>query len=931
LPRKRAAVVVALGAALAVGALGGGAFWLLHSGDDESDALHATTRRVRASEAAGEDADGADLAARGATRARLEDAASAAASGLPPCEVGPADGFRVRAVDAADRHALADARIYVVPFVRRSTPVPAGLFEDSQPGGVAFDLVRRCFEDPTRLVAAGARCFLAGPDGVARIVWPPGGALVVGFSGDQRGAGVLAAGDDATFELPFTRGTDLIVEVVAKDGAPVAGAQVVIGMRNEAQPFPKGGVSPWHAGATTDARGLARLAGFELVAASFAQRRPSDVGALGVFVPYLGSAERCAFLELPDPQHVRGRLRIVLDEPFGALEVRVADARGARSTADEAFATTRDFEGMRWVGMFWQRIWERPGRLLEGGVARLRPVALDRRFDVEVVTATGERSLARKDVVGPRKDGEVVRVDFDARSESRRVRGRLVGLAAAPGADTRLVATPWLKGKLPRGAVRSGSTSGGPDREAMPAASIAARVVGDGVFEIDATAVRSERLASIALRGFDRAHDAGFEATIPFEDELSAPVTDVGDVPVKVLPILVSGRVRDDLGRPVARVALAVRESAEDPRLPRKFDGKSRIDELDDADGTFTLLEDVEFESPVLYLGPPSGFAPQNVPFERGTRGLDCVLQRTGTIAGTVVSDLAVAIFAHLQSTPVETSVSAAFQWRESAARDGEGRELPRPFSFELRPGRWEVFATTSPNQPQTSVVARVPDVEVRAGDTTLDPRLNPMQIRAQLVSWRIVLARSDGAPPPSAWVRLAPADAPESPWRTVYVANGEARFEAALDSAWVDVDATSFRRVHELHARGDVAISLEPLEQREVELSLAVADVPHVYDLHWFVAAERTPPLPEFQRDAYTTTVMPGGSASLRLDEGERWTLKLYAQIDAGGAPRRVELSRCAQEVSTRGAASETPEKLSFVVHSDEVDAFWQELSSSK
>jgi hypothetical protein len=205
------------------------------------------------------------------------------------------------------------------------------------------------------------------------------------------------------------------------------------------------------------------------------------------------------------------------------------------------------------------------------------------------------------------------------------------------------------------------------------------------------------------------------------------------------------------------------------------------------------------------------------------------------------------------------------------------------------------------------------------------------MQIRAQLVSWRIVLARSDGAPPPSAWVRLAPADAPENPWRTVYVANGEARFEAALDSAWVDVDATSFRRVHELHARGDVAISLEPLEQREVELSLVVADVPHVYDLHWFVAAERTPPLPKFQRDAYATTVMPGGSASLRLDEGERWTLKLFAQIDAGSAPRRVELSRCAHEVSTRGAASETPEKLAFEVHADEVDALWQDLSSSK
>jgi hypothetical protein len=539
-----------------------------------------------------------------------------------------------------------------------------------------------------------------------------------------------------------------------------------------------------------------------------------------------------------------------------------------------------------------------------------------------------ELESAASAAVSGQPQREAERVGIDARGESRRVRGRLVGLAAAPGPDTRLVATPSLKQKLPKGAVWSGSSSGVPDWEAMPDEPIAARVVSDGVFEIDATAIPSERLASIALRGFDRAHGAGFDATIPFEEGLVAPVTDVGDVPVNLLPILVSGRIRDDLGRSVAGVRLTVQESAE-PSEHRYPQFKS--DEFGDADGTFALFDDVEFESPVLYLAPPAGYAPQNVPFARGTHDLDCVLQRTGTIAGNVTSDLAIAIFAHLQGTPVETSVSAAFQWFESPPRDGKGRELPRPFSIELRPGRWEVFATTSPNQPQTAVVARVPDVEVRAGDTTLDPRLNPLQIRAELVAWRIVLARSDGAPPPSAWIRLAPADAPESPWRTGYVANGEMRFEAALDSAWVDVDATSFRHVHELHARGDVAITLEPLEQREVELALEVADVPHVYDLHWFVAADRSPPLPKFLRDAYTTTVVPGGSASLRLDEGERWTLKLVAQIDAGGAPRRVELSRCAQEVSTRGAASETPEKLSFVVHSDEVDALWQELSSSK
>ena len=900
---------------VAVGAVVGGAYWMLRSGgrDDEP------TRSASGTTSSAHIGTAVDGESERATRAPAEDASD---FGVPPCEPGPPDGLLVRVVAEADGRPVAGARVYAVPD------------PDSRTGAL-FDVARPLVEDPRRLGAAHARGYLADAKGEARIVVPAFDVLLFGMAGELRGAARLYEAGRGTMDLRLLRACDVLVEVVDSNEAPVRDVRVALAAHHEPDPALKGEDhwAQWiqyDEGAASDGRGRARLIGVDLVRARQLQLAArSGKYVIGALVPYVGSSKVRGWVEFDEAAPPEKPVRVRLDEPYGALEVRVVDASGrARKIGGDVQVEvgrprgTFVFSGRREIdGGSIQR------RPIEQGVARIAPVALGARFVVSARLEGGK--TVKRSIDGPSAAGEVVRVDFDPELDRRVLRGRLVGLPLPHGPIPGMVGDLTAEAALPESKRDDAASRVRTPREPM-GFPIAVDARDDGTFEIDVSSHDGLRIAAIVLRGFERAHAVGFEARVTPPEELVEPVTDVGDVAVEIVPVLAAGRVVDDLRRPIAGVDVALTGAfllfpgTITPMGPR---AKSA------ADGTFALVGTVQESPTKLLFTPPPGYAStlENLPAD--DRELEVALPRTGRILGTVSADFTVMLYASARATrPGERSASLpeAVLQRAFAQRDTDESISNWAFTFELRPGRYDVLVTSTPNSPRSGVIARVDDLEVRPGEVTVDPRLAPLTVVRERVTWRIHLSRSDGAPPPTAWVRLAPPEAPSEPWRNDYVATGESTFESSLESAWIDVDAVSFKRVHELHGRGDVTIVLEPLEQRDVEIALDAGEAPHCYDLHWIVAADSSRPLPSSLRDNYSTTVIPGGTSRLSLDEGERWKLRLFAQIDAGGAPRRVEFARCAQDVSTLGEASETPAKLSIVVHADEVDAVWQELSRS-
>ncbi|HET6162721.1 MAG TPA: hypothetical protein VFG37_03585 [Planctomycetota bacterium] len=918
-PHSSAALAVAIGTAVVVGALVGGAYWLLgRSGDDEAAQRSGSAAKTRArDEARARSGSPADDASEGATRAPAEELADA---GFPPCEPGPPDGLLVHVVAAADGSPVAGARVYVVPDRDRDSH---SLFENALP----------FVEDPRRLAATHAHGFLADAQGEVRVALPAFDALLVGFSGERRGALRLFEVGRGSTELRLVRASDLVVQVVDAQEAPVRDACVALAARYARDATTSGGDDHWvpwvqyHEGARSDERGRARLIGADL---AYARLLLTNTRAtryvLSAIVPYLGSPTARGAVDLGDPAALHGPVRVRLEDPFGGLEVRLVDAHGRiREFGGEV---TFDANHPRGAYVYSSRLDDDGGsvqhRPIENGIARLLPVALGVKLEVTACVDGGATLMRTVD--GPRAAGEVVRVDLDPERDRRVVRGRLVGLPAPLGPIV------GMRGELQmtpgRPELRKDAARVAPTRFFFP---VGVDARDDGAFEVDVSAHEESQLQSLRLRGFVPAHAFGFEATVALRADLVEPVTDVGDVAVVAIPILAAGRIVDDLRRPLANVDvfLAGERRGLGPLFSKFGPGTTS-----DAEGRFVLIGNVTGTEEKLLFVPPPGFATAVEEIPTDDRELEIALPRTGRIVGTVAADFDVTLCAAAHAPPSGGSAlprptlsDQAFYARRETSEPG----TTWAFTFELRPGRYDLLVSTTPNDPRSGVVAWVDDVEVRPAEVTVDPRLAPLTVVRARTAWRIHLSRSDGAPPPAAWVRVSPVDAPTEPWRTELVAAGEASFESALESAWIDVDAVSFRRVRELHGRGDVSIVLEPLEQRDVEIALDAGEAPHCYDLHWIVAADSSRPLPGFLRDNYSTTVVSGGTSRLSLDEGERWKVRLFAQIDAGGAPRRVELTRCMQEVSTRGDASETPSKLAFQVHADEVDALWQELSSSK
>jgi hypothetical protein len=410
-------------------------------------------------------------------------------------------------------------------------------------------------------------------------------------------------------------------------------------------------------------------------------------------------------------------------------------------------------------------------------------------------TRHGARTAVVEALTAPTHGGRIP-VTLVMSSAGARVTGRLLSPSGAPVVERDLVAL-W------------GDAAG------------AARVVADsfadadGRFELLGGLLSSNEAVTVRLTIKEDAPDlAGTVALV-------GPVVgerDLGDVRLERMPLLISGRVVDGAGSPVAEA----RVNAYD--RPRPSFGAVLDAAVTGVDGGFAVYGVCAGELSV-HASHPLYAAAERIAVP-GARDVELVLRATGAIAGGILlDDEWLCDFAEVRARP-----AGADEWTESAW-------VERPGEFELgqlQPGQWTVSIVM---EDEGDVGVIVEDVEVVAGRITRDPRLQAVDLRGKAAVKTFRIVDADGEPIEDGEVSHRAPD--ERDWfGSVSIEHGRAHVFTMLPEVDLFVRAFGHRSAFVPRAREDRDIVLaagipvrfrcaEPLLQgdRLVRIGLAGAE----------------------------------------------------------------------------------------------------------
>jgi hypothetical protein len=326
-------------------------------------------------------------------------------------------------------------------------------------------------------------------------------------------------------------------------------------------------------------------------------------------------------------------------------------------------------------------------------------------LDVALVGRTrhGARTAVVEALTAPNHGGRIP-VTLVLSSAGPRVTGRLLTPDGAPVVERDLVV---LLG----------------DAAALARVVADSRTDADGRFELSSGMLSSNEAMTVRLTLKEDAPDLAKTLT------LDAPVVgerDLGDLRLERVPLLISGRVVDDGGSPVAEARVSNR--------PRPSFGAVLDAAPTGADGGFALYGvcagEIGLHAAHPLYAPAEQFA---VP---GARDVELVLHATGAIGGGVLLDEEwLCDFTEVRARPM-----GADEWTENA-----WVERPGDFVLErLRPGKWAVSIVMEDEGDVGVVVA---DVEVVAGRMTRDPRLRAVDLRGKAAVKTFRIVDADGEP----------------------------------------------------------------------------------------------------------------------------------------------------------------------------------------
>lgn len=597
---------------------------------------------------------------------------------------------------------------------------------------------------------------------------------------------------------------ELQVQVVDRDGVPVAGVPIALIARGE-----RGTNGRW-TGITLAPQGLARIAhiDFRLHPASDTNSTPLVEFAFPQNVEY-GIPVDLAHLPT-EP------LRMQLP-PHGSLHVSVLapdDTPLSVPTRVQVMSPNRFADGTSPLVTQLS---------LEHGHAELTYVGLGLDLNISAFpddAAAVERGMAS--VRGPQRDGEAVSAVVRVGSPKPSVRGRAIDTGGQPLASR--VITGWLHERT--------ELDAGPREDAQTDA--------DGKFELrfGAGHLHAPSLDLELSVPADALHEA---ATGRVSAVVVGQGIDLGDVVLQPPPILVSGRVVDASGSGVARASVVVvfrpQISAEDPKKLAELRAlgyatqdeewlPTRQPELQtDENGNFVWRGEIAAMS-LAVMGVAPGFLVSTIPFERGARDVVVPIEREAALAGSVKlldSFAGQALWVRARKSQTELRASRV---------DGEGK-------FEIRQLERGVVSVVVTIEPGGRELAVVDGVEVRPGEVTRDPRLDSFDLSQRVHVFELSVRSRAGDPVLGGRIHYSIPDAAPSQPTSVLIRGGRALIASAEPALDLHVEAPGFR-TRNLRTDSDrMVIELEPmfevLLRRDRSLRVAVEQM--------HIEARLTPP----------------------------------------------------------------------------------------
>ncbi len=551
-------------------------------------------------------------------------------------------------------------------------------------------------------------------DGRVRIPKPERSAVVVARRGNLWGFRTLEPTTEEPIELALHEDFDLEVEVVDAGGRPRADFPVSLRWRQ----------SRWHqdrilARTDTDGRALLYHAGFRM--------RSWSLSPEASWVVALVAALERPVEHILDPTAApTGAIRLVAPAT-GSLEVSIFDARG------------EPYIGPVTAGL----------RLLGGEVAR--DPAVDLGFERDLVlpeSANGralfehvepgrsfEASIARRGShalhtargVGPAAPGERARIEVHMGRSTAVLTGRAVDGAGAPLARVQL-----------RSRVDSSTSLDFGQR------TVEIPTDDEGRFELDQplqTTSQGQATLTVYLpgpRGEER-----LSAARELPPDLRPGLHDLGELTLELPPLLASGVVLDESGEPVAGMWVTPSVRIQwNPEHPDSFywnelhGQRVRSDER----GAFELRARLA-PQPIRLAAAGRNLKGEPVEALVGAGALVLRVSGTGSIEGSVRLDPGIPAHHLLARAELQDQGGMGeMAWYQPTrvAEDGTFRVE------NLRPGTYTLNIQPTSGRFPFGVFR---DVLVRAGESTRDPRFDPLDLRGRLHMVRLEIVDSQGQP----------------------------------------------------------------------------------------------------------------------------------------------------------------------------------------
>ena len=495
---------------------------------------------------------------------------------------------------------------------------------------------------------------------------------------------------------------------------------------------------------------------------------------------------------------------------YGELEVRIVDERGETVSQPAHVTVSRAYGEGEVIGVTTEV-------LVTEGRGRISPVGLGLdELRVSAGTVFEERYAYGK-VDGPTRAGERVSIELTLPDPEPGVRLRVLAPdgSALSHADVEcLLAEPGDSS----GANWWSSTDGAGDLTFVP-------------FD-----VRPTREVELYLRYRELGGSLAF--TLPTTRGFQR----VGEVRLAPLAPLLAGVVADPAGRPIAGARIAVFTEA--PLVQDR--------EYCDVEGAFSIVGVRASDTVDLEISHPLHLPEVLYDVRPGDEELAVTLERGGRIAGRLDTDPALIRFFVVR-----------------AVRQGDDEEVHGIVGdqglFELvslTPGTWDVSVGLYADN-----AAFVPDVEVRPGQTTRDPRLQALDFQdARFTSLTVV--DSQGEPITEGYVYHRRVGSGRWSDGSAF-ADGEASILTTLERFEALVCAQGYRVQRVPQAGEGDTVTLAPaipVRARWSEALPADRDLP----LHWMLVSE-DPDLPEGQVLEETVELDPSAvrAAELLLDVG--------------------------------------------------------------